>query len=514
MDETRTTGSQAKSIAAVLSTVFWCLFAHGYRFANNMFTHDSLLQIYQDDSAWQIALGRIFQPVLLFLRGGLCNPWLICFCALIWYCLTVCLLVDLLKIRSTVSIVILSGIVVSNLTVTVANASFLPWVDFFACSLFLSCLGVWLWTKEKGIPRGGALLCMVGVLGIYQAYICVTICLFLILLIQDLQRSMAFKTFSMKAIKAAGILVVAAACYFIIWKGFLALFGIWTADTYNGMASVGDYSGTSVGTLLLLTYRHVFQFFWNPDTFVTMMFKGISLSVVWKYILRLSNVMVMLALLYERFQANKRNRTAWWQWSLQIILLSLFPLGMNFTCFISKGMVHSLMTYAFIMPYIFLIAMVGQKQEQADKRWKQVITWGCVLSIIWSGTVYANQVYLKKSLQEQSAQSLMTRIVADIEDMESYVPGETPVAFVGSFENSPYMEQTLKGFGEIVPYGTGNTALTYVGTDYALLQFEWNVQMNLTRVDSDTKEIRQMPTYPNKGSIGYVDDVLIVKISE
>ncbi len=60
----------------------------------------------------------------------------------------------------------------------------------------------------------------------------------------------------------------------------------------------------------------------------------------------------------------------------------------------------------------------------------------------------------------------------------------------------------------------GNTALTYVGTDYALLQFEWNVQMNLTRVDSDTKEIRQMPTYPKKGSIGYVDDVLIVKISE
>lgn len=33
MDETRTTGSQAKNIAAVLSTVFWCLFAHGYRFA-------------------------------------------------------------------------------------------------------------------------------------------------------------------------------------------------------------------------------------------------------------------------------------------------------------------------------------------------------------------------------------------------------------------------------------------------------------------------------------------------
>lgn len=228
MDETRMTSSQTKNIIAVLSTVFWCLFAHGYRFANNMFTHDSLLQVYQDDSAWQIALGRIFQPVLLFLRGGLCNPWLICFCALIWYCLTVCLLVDLLNIKSTVSIVILSGIVVSNLTITVANASFLPWVDFFACALFLSCLGVWLWRKETGTTRVGAILCMIGVLGIYQAYICVSICLFMILLIQDLQRTMAFKTFSIKAIKAACILLVAGACYFVIWKGFLALFGIWT----------------------------------------------------------------------------------------------------------------------------------------------------------------------------------------------------------------------------------------------------------------------------------------------
>ena len=269
-----------------------------------------------------------------------------------------------------------------------------------------------------------------------------------------------------------------------------------------------------MGTLLLLTYRHVFQFLWNPDTFVTMMFKGISLSVVWKYILRLSNVMVMLALLYELFQANKRNRTAWWQWSLQIILLLLFPLGMNFTCFISKGMVHSLMTYAFIMPYVFLIAVVDQEHPYTNKSWEKVIACGCILCLIWSNSVYANQVYLKKSLQEESVQSLMTRIVADIEDMEGYVPGETPVAFVGSFEKSPYVEQTLKGFEAIIPYGMGNTALTYVGTDYALLQFELNVQMNLIRVDSDTKEIRQMSTYPNQGSIGYVDDVLIVKISE
>ena len=138
---------------AILATIFWCFFVHGYRFANNMFTHDSLLQIYQDDSAWQIALGRVFQPVLLFFRGGICNPWLICFCALIWYCLTVCILTDLLEIQSAVEIVLLAGITVANLTITVANAAFLPWVDFFALALFLSCLGVWLWKNARGLAK-------------------------------------------------------------------------------------------------------------------------------------------------------------------------------------------------------------------------------------------------------------------------------------------------------------------------------------------------------------------------
>lgn len=69
------------------------------------------------------------------------------------------------------------------------------------------------------------------------------------------------------------------------------------------------------------------------------------------------------------------------------------------------------------------------------------------------------------------------------------------------------MEQSLKGFGELLPYGMGNTALTYVGTDYAMLQFECNVQMNLVRIDGSAEEIQRMPTYPNRGAIRYVGPV-------
>ena len=76
----------------------------------------------------------------------------------------------------------------------------------------------------------------------------------MMLLIRELQGNTTFKVFATKAIKTGGLLLIAALVYFVIWKGFLAVFGIWTADTYNGLASVGDYSGISIGALLLFIY--------------------------------------------------------------------------------------------------------------------------------------------------------------------------------------------------------------------------------------------------------------------
>ncbi|MCM1056366.1 MAG: glucosyltransferase domain-containing protein [Firmicutes bacterium] len=90
------TRETAITIGAV---VIWYLFAHGYRFANNIYSHDALLEICQNDSAWQIALGRFVHPVLIFLRGNLCSPWLICTCAMVWICLGSCLLVQMSKLK-------------------------------------------------------------------------------------------------------------------------------------------------------------------------------------------------------------------------------------------------------------------------------------------------------------------------------------------------------------------------------------------------------------------------------
>ena len=66
-----------QKIFPLVITILMCLAIHGYRFSNNMFSHDALLDVVQNDAAWEVALGRFFQPICwsMFCRSGK-NPQL------------------------------------------------------------------------------------------------------------------------------------------------------------------------------------------------------------------------------------------------------------------------------------------------------------------------------------------------------------------------------------------------------------------------------------------------------
>ncbi|MDE6749446.1 MAG: glucosyltransferase domain-containing protein [Lachnospiraceae bacterium] len=522
----------------VLTTLFFCLFAHGYRFANNILSHDALLEVVQEDSAWQIALGRIMHPVLILLRGGICSPWLICILETTWFILTVCFMADLFNIHSEAHLAALAGIVVCSHAFISTNAAFLQCADFYAFALFMSVLGVWLMKKGGVLKTAVGIICLVLCLGTYQAYICVTLALIVMLAIRKLSDGEYWHSTARNLFKNALVLFASAFLYLIGWKMLQRILGIWTADTYNGMAHLGDYSDISFVSVIITCYKNFLRFFTNPTPFSTMTFRNINMSILWEWLIRFVNAAIFIKLGINLYRVNRKNRyncssdgESRQQWIcgniLMIFLIVVFPLCCNFVCLMSKGMEHDLMTFAFICPYILAIMFDDNAAEVNNSprintsvisahsmRWFISYATSILLSvIIWSNVVYANQTYYKKSLQEQAAISLMTRIVNDIERHEGYIPGVTPVAFIGSFEKSPYTVE-LSGFTDITPYGMGRTALTYFGTDYAMLKYVINVNMNLTRVDELDAEMFSMPCYPVDGSINYIGDVLIIKISD
>lgn len=514
-----------------LITAFFCFFAHGYRFANNILSHDALLEVVQNDSAWQIALGRIMHPVLILLRGGICSPWLICTLETIWLILTVYFLADLLDIQSVVRRAALSGIVVCSHSLIATNASFLQCADLYALALLMSVLGVWLMNQDGMFKKFSGIICIVICLGTYQAYVCVALALIVMLEMRKLSDGEYWHIVLRNLFKYALVMIVSAALYLIGWKLIQHILAIWTADTYNGMAQLGDYSQVSFISVVIICYKRFFEFFVNPPVFVTMTFRNNNLSIIWEWLIRLVNAIVFVKLGMSLYKISRKNRyagsddkAARQQWIcgniLLLLLIIAFPLCCNFVCLMSKGMEHDLMTFAFVCPYFFAI-MIDENADAASSRdIKKFIRYSTPIFlavIIWSNIVYANQTYYKKSLQEQSAVSMMTRIVNQIEQHEGYIPGVTPVAFTGTFEDSPYTTE-LPEFEEIKLCGMGKTALTYLGTDYAMLKYVLNVNMNLTRVSDwplvTDKEIAAMPCYPEEGSIDYVGEVLVIKISD
>ncbi len=284
------------------------------------------------------------------------------------------------------------------------------------------------------------------------------------------------------------------------------------------MASVGDFSETGIISVIAMAYRGVLEHFIYPQTFITNTFRGISMSLLWTYLLRFCNLAVILMIIYTTLRISQKRGTELWQRLIQLLILILFPLGINFVSVMSKGMEHSLMIYSFYFVYILAIKQAedclpeaGQPQKPKCTPWAVVL--GAVMILSWVNIVFSNQVYLKRELQENAAQSIMTRIISRVEAMDDYIPGVTPVAFTGNFESSPCMSDAGP-FEDIQLYSMGRTILTYPGTNQAFLTYVLNMNVNLTHVDSADESILQMPVYPAEGSIAYVDGILVIKISE
>lgn len=505
---------------AFLATPLFYLLAHGYRFFHNMFSGDSLIAVYQDDYAWQIALGRCFNPVWMFLRGTLTSPWLLSVLGIVWMSLAVFCTADFLNIENQTAVILLAAVMTVNPVITCLNATFLPWTDLQIFALFLNAAGVWLLKEKKtGSLLAGILFLALG-LGTYQAYLTFAVSLVMIFLLDKLaekkKNSQENKlSLERKLVLRYGIsFLLAGLVYFICWKLEQKLFGIWTADSYNGLSALGDYGGISVWSLVSEAYKKVFLFFWDPEVFVSLYFRGRSMGIIWIWLLRLVNIAVVLMTVIMLLNRNQKGKTSVINRVLQGLLLLLFPLGMNFVYILSKGMEHTLMIFSFQAVYILAICLLF---KPAVKKSRVVamrfVCLAGVLSVCWVNLVFSNQVYLKKKMQEEAALSLMTRITNDVENYDGYLPGKTQVAFSGSLTACASLADP-DGFADLMPYGMSTTPLFYAGTEEAFLKYYLNSAMILTAVDPNLEEVKKMPSYPMEGSIGYVGDVLVVKISD
>jgi len=500
-------------------TFLWGLAAHGYGFMNMGFSHDGLNVIYAgaQEEVWKTQLGRFFVPAYRALtRGPVALPWLIGLISLTFLSGAVFLAIDLFDVKTKPLMVIISGVLVTNISLIAQGATYLYETDFNCLAFLFAIAAAWLWRKKKGLlPSVAASLLVMLSIGIYQAFFAITVTLIIMVSLLDLFRGRETKEVFFNGIRGIFILLAGGILYFISGKVIYAVTGI----AGEGRTDVFNFSGMENPILfyLRLVIRTYYDFI---DRLHHPAYPGSIQTVI-----TVMEALMILCLVWALVRMKKKE---WLRYLLIAALLGVLPFAMNVTYFLARGSdVHDLMIYAVWLVWIFFPLFVSQVCMNNDNvqpmrctplRHVSLIL---VMVLLLNNVLLANSVYNKKHVEAQSTLSTMTRVLSLIEQHEDYIYKETPVAFMG----------TTNAYGDLPGYEHARQIIGVrdsmsINTDYSLdlvnlfeSYFRNILNYPLVFCDNHThyalrtsQEVADMPAFPEKGCIQMINGVLVVKM--
>ena len=417
--DNRSGAEERKLLLLCFAAVFgFGLAAHAYGFLHAGFSHDMLNALVADylETYWKMQLGR--PGIVLYrriARGVIAAPWQLGLLSLLWLSLSCFLTAKLFRVKSCVFPALLAGILTVNITTVAMTATYLYEMDADLFAVLLGVCAVFLWDRYgwSGVLPGVLLTacCM----GTYQSMVSVPVTLVMLLSIAALLRGEVFGEVFRKGLRAALMLGCGALLYWLGVRLMCSIKGINLAmDSYN---SVGQEASASVIGRIGRVYQTWAWAFWNP-----------ACAHIEPLVLVLNCLLAAFGL-WGLIPWMVKGKTGGKEKLLLCVLLLLLPVGMNTAQLSFSGNVHDLMKYSFwLFSILCLLPGFLLPQEKASRAARGV---GAVLALVLlcANIQTANVVYTKKHLEQEAAQSLMTRVLMRLEEREDYVPGETPLIF-------------------------------------------------------------------------------------
>lgn len=417
---------------AILSTLFFLLLMHGYRYFQMDFSHDGIAFAAEKDIAWKISLGRYLQPIYWMLRGKIAAPFVVGFFSYLWLVPTIYLMGKITGISSKVGTFLLSGVVIGNISLVSANASYIHDADAFLLAMLLNTAAMYLCVKG-GLPnRLGAVICICAGAALYQAYAQIFVTLTMIwAMLEMLRGNMTAKDAWKACILNALVLAVALVLYFLGKSASHVLTGVATNTTYLDMPDRGTFSGqrllSTIPKAWIETMKIYILFLPGKVTRPYALVHGLVLiwaAVTTVYVLKKKNCSKLVCL-------------------TTLGIGALLPLGINSMYMISGELLHDLLTCALFLPQVYAIALAEEvSREEIFPKKQPVQLLALMLCFLFlSKAIWSNQMYLKKGLEADATNAIMIRILDRVEQLDGYTPGVTPVHFVGFMDDSPLIQK-------------------------------------------------------------------------
>lgn len=488
---------------AVGCTVVLTLLAHAYRFLNAGFGLDAMLIAEQVDIETQIALGRFMQPLYWLVRGYITAPPVVGLFATAFLTGAVLLVLAMTGIRSRPGIALTCGVLAVNETLCVSYASYLPWVDVYMLSLLLCAAAVYVQTRfRRGFLLSPLLYCMA--MGLYQSYLQAAATLVMLMLLARALSGERPGALFAEGLGHAGAMLAGLLLYALVYPLAISLYGTTVSGEYNTVAEVGHYALSSIPGLLKKTYLGPLRYFFAPED-------ATFLPPAVNVLLAVLALGALVCLIHRLPPASK---------GLILLILALLPFGMNFVTFISKGIVHMLMNYAYFFFYVLCVMLAERVGEAVPVRPAvlRAATPALLAGVLGVSILTANTLYMKRDLELQSTLSVMTRVLDLLEEEESYVPGETPVVLL-NYLTASKVAMIRPGFEDISEFqGMRSTYADaydrshawYLQTllGYRVNLVRWEVSMDYTK-DPITQDI---PAFPDPDCVQIIDGIAFVRL--
>ena len=420
--------------------------------------------------------------------------------------ITAALLVSVLKVRSKVSAVLMGALFVAFPTVT-TTMIYRYCSIFYGMSALLAVLAVWVMGKFRGSVFASSVLVALS-MGIYQAYVPLTIALFVLqLILMGLKTEADEKVLVLRGLTDCLALILGLGLYFIGMKLTNAVFGIGLVD-YQGISTMGSISVSQIPQLAVNALKSVCLLSVRD-------YCGVANRALMRISYLLLGVLCAAMLLWIFVKKVKKPLTC-----LVIgLLVVAFLMAVGFAeVMVPDGWIYTLMVYSFSLlacaPLVILECLPETDKKKLGDFFRKAVIFLVALLVFFYG-YYANVNYTAAYYAGEQIDNYLSGIVLRTSMTEGYTTDKQWV-MIGDIQDphfgGPWNDEityTGLGFTEYLlnQYSRENWIENYIGYRIPLADAQTTAAL------AATEEVQAMPCYPNAGSIRVIGDAVVIKFS-
>ena len=465
---------------------------------------------------WEITLGRWGIEIIERLTQFIAIPTINTVFCLVMVAMTAVFIVDLLDLKSKISVIFTSLALV--LTPTLVVTLLYIYTSFAYCFNFLiSTLVIWFLYKFKHKKLGFALaaLCFMFSLSIYQSYIGVTVGLCIIVSILDLLKNKDIKEVFKNIGKAILVAIIGGILYIFATQIILNISNLEISNYKNAESISITGIFTSLKDTFIQTYMDFFMFFFGNDIVVNANYtRGLIYGVF--FAMLIVGIIVAVSNLKEENIKLKIGKIA-----LILLFTTLLPVGLNVIDILVVGnTMYALTAVQMILVIPFAFAIFELLNKFILVKWIAILS---CFGVMWTYYLADNTSYAALKLSYNQAYSSTMRVMDRIETTPGYTK-DMPILFGGIIGNNNYPRRSsLYAYtvGSIVnntvfhgPYGSA------MGTWDKFLKIFYGLDVRMCTAEEyynivTGKEYKEnMECFPAESSVKIMNGIVVVKLDE